>query len=269
MKTSFKTEVSNIKNYLKKKLNKNIVKGIQKVRYARSINRISDNSITEFEIVKQLVKSGDTVVDVGANMGIYTKLLSGLVGVNGKVYSIEPIPYTFDILTYIVTKLKLNQVTLYNYAISNFDGFLNMEIPRGENGLENYYTAKIIDSSWESKYQTVIVQTRTLEGVLSNEDKISFIKLDVEGHEYECLLGGANIIDKYKPSLFIEIWGDPDESNSAAHRTMKFLEDYGYRPFIYDDNKLRNRKLHETKNDYFFLTEEHISILRQRSNLLT
>lgn len=267
MGVSLKTEVSIFKNYLKKILNKDIVKGIQKVRYARSIDRISEDSVTEFEVVKQLVNSGDTVVDVGANMGIYSKLLSNLVGLNGRVLSIEPIPYTYEILTYIVGKLKLNNVKLYNYAISNFDGFLNMEIPKGENGLENYYTAKIINPSEESTYQTVKVQAKTLVSALVNEEKISFIKLDVEGHEFECLQGGAKIIDKYKPSLFIEIWGDPDESNSAAHRTMKFLKEYGYTPFIYEDNKLRKRKLHETKNDYFFLTEGHVNVLKQRSSI--
>jgi FkbM family methyltransferase len=230
--------------------------------------KVSDNSVLEFALIQKLVKKDNIVVDVGSNVGLYTKYLSDLVGINGKVISIEPIPYTFGILSHTVAKLKLNNVKLYNCAVSNQESFLNMVIPKNENGLEDYYLAKIIEPAKATKFDTVEVQTKTLDNILFEEGKISFIKCDVEGHEYRCLQGGVRVIENNKPALFIEIWEDLDEPNSAAHRTMIFLEEYGYYPYIYNKNVLRRRKIHETSNDYFFLTEEHITMLKHQSIIL-
>jgi len=58
----------------------------------RVLKALTDASELDFKVVKTLVAPGDSVVDIGANIGVYTKYLSDLLGNQGRVYSIEPVP---------------------------------------------------------------------------------------------------------------------------------------------------------------------------------
>ena len=76
----------------------------------------------ELGILNQFIKPGDTVLDIGANFGVYTHEFSKLVGSEGKVYSFEPIPETYGRLCYCVDKLNLNNVEVFDVALSDRDG---------------------------------------------------------------------------------------------------------------------------------------------------
>jgi tRNA A58 N-methylase Trm61 len=100
-----------IKGFILSILPDKILQAIKKVHYARALSAVSEGDEVDFKIIKQLVNPGDYVADIGANYGVYTKYLSELVGRDGCVYSIEPIPLTFEILYSNVKKLGLNQQT--------------------------------------------------------------------------------------------------------------------------------------------------------------
>lgn len=76
-----------------------------------------------------MVSNGDAVVDTGASIGVYTKLLSELVGTGGRVWSFEPLAETFDFLSNNVRALGLQNVGVVNCAVSDQDGTENMVIP--------------------------------------------------------------------------------------------------------------------------------------------
>src|SRR5271165_2635246 len=80
-------------------------------------------------LVKSLVRAGDFVIDIGASIGGYTKFLSRIVGTSGHVCSFEPNPPIFDFLSHNVKKLKLNNVELFNSALSNKEGTTSIAIP--------------------------------------------------------------------------------------------------------------------------------------------
>ena len=92
----------------------------------------------DLKVVEHLIKPGDSVVDIGANTGLYTKRMSELVGRDGRVFSIEPVPLTFDILGFNVGKLGLTNVELINCAISDTNGSVIVEVPLYESGEENF-----------------------------------------------------------------------------------------------------------------------------------
>src|SRR5271165_4867406 len=93
--------------------------------------------------VKSLARPGDSVMDIGASIGDYTKFLSEIVGPSGRVYSFEPNPPIFDFLSHNVRKLRLNNVELFNTALSDKKGSASIVIPRYRWGSECHYDATL------------------------------------------------------------------------------------------------------------------------------
>ncbi len=73
----------------------------------------------EVEPIKCFIRPGDSVIDLGANIGWYTAVLSKLVGERGKVYAVEPIPGTYTLLLSVIKKLGLTNVVSFNCAVSD------------------------------------------------------------------------------------------------------------------------------------------------------
>ena len=99
----------------------------------------------EFLILGSIISAGDWVVDVGANVGHDTKSFSDLVGPQGRVIAVEPVPETFELLSANVLLFQHSNVTLLNIAASDKLGVSGMRIPRFATGLNNYYQANLSD----------------------------------------------------------------------------------------------------------------------------
>jgi len=175
---------------------------IKKVYFVRALRFSSEKDEPDFKIVRHLVNPGNFVVDIGANIGIYTKYLSELVGSSGRVYSLEPVPNTFAILSSNMKKLGLRNVALINCAISDAQGSAQMEIPRYTSGGENYYQARIVSEISSCSSRHVSVKIKTIDSLFSElKYDVCFIKCDVEGHELECIIGGY-IVDPKSRTIF-------------------------------------------------------------------
>lgn len=218
----------------------------------------------ELALLPKLVTEGYHVIDIGANYGIYTHMLSKLVGETGKVFSVEPTPYTREILTENVTSYGLQNVDILQYALSDAAGTLEMYVPRFATGGQNYYKARIGHAS-EADHQRYEVDVSTLDAEFATSDvPISFVKMDVEGHELKCLQGGKYFIERFHPVWLMEISGDLDESGSPAHQVVEIMKSHGYTVYVLtDDLCLRERETGEQRVNYFMLTEEHITALQQ------
>lgn len=153
----------------------------------------------EFFIVDQLIEAGDWVIDVGANVGHYTKRFSDLVASQGRVIAIEPVPYTFALLAANVSLFKYSNVTLLNLAASNRTAVVGIEIPDFESGLKNYYEAMVTDQLPDD-HQVLSVALDSL--VLDH--RIRLIKIDAEGHDPLVLDGMERILARDHPTLIIE-----------------------------------------------------------------
>src|SRR5580704_3915250 len=149
---------------------------LKKIHYAKALRAASENGEPDLKIVRHLVRPGNHVIDIGANFGLYTKFLSELVEPNGRVYSIEPIPLTYEILTSNLRRLKLRNVEPFNLAISEDEGEVCMEIPRYASGGENFYEARIVEPSKAESFRTVGVDSRPLDVLFGHLRNIDFIK---------------------------------------------------------------------------------------------
>lgn len=254
-----------IKSIFKKNLPGPIVELITKSRY---IKEVRGHNIPEFTVIRNLIKPGDVVLDLGANFGWYTKFMAEIVQSEGKVFSIEPVPLNYKVLDGIVHSLHLRNVKTLHCAISDNNGIQTMAVPLTGSGEENLYEAKIVEVNGTSDVHTIEVETRTLDSLFGDlAQKIEFIKCDVEGHELKCLKGAEKIIEKFHPAWMIEVWGDPDDVLSQGFQTFQLLSESGYQAYIYDGKYLSKRKTGDRQVDYFFLTPSHIERL-EGANLI-
>jgi FkbM family methyltransferase len=169
----------------------------------------------EYAILDSLISPDDWVIDIGANIGHYTKRFSELVGVRGRIIAIEPVPETFMILTSNMQVYKFNNVSLFNIAASDKTEIVGMNIPSYDNGLRNYYEAHITGLE-----ASLTVMSIPLD-YLSIPHSVSLIKIDAEGHELAVLRGMKALLERDHPTLIIE---------TGSGIVADYLAQFGYCP---------------------------------------
>jgi FkbM family methyltransferase len=231
---------------------------LKRRHYLRTIRTTPYEHEPDLVLVKSLVKPGDLVLDIGANIGLYTRWLSEWVGGNGQVVSIEPVPETFSFLEHNLAQLALNNTLALECAISDSDRQAVMEIPEYSTGGQNYYQARIVAERIGHGLQSFFVETRSLDSLIDEVGRYpTFIKCDVEGHELECIRGATRIISEGRPSWLIEVSGDPTEKGSRAGIVFSLLEAAGYSAFRFDGTTLVPYTPGDQSTNYFFLTDRH------------
>ena len=216
----------------------------------------------EVEPIKCFILPGDSAIDLGANIGWYSTVLSRLVGESGKVYAVEPIPETFSLLSAVVKTLGLNNVELFNCAVSDKDGSAVMEIPKHGYGGPNYYMASIVAGQpAKPSLERVEVPLRSLDSLLPGglAKAVTFIKCDVEGHELAVFKGAVKFFEKTKPAMMIEVTGTPEMQDAPDHEFHTIMKGHGYVPYWFDGKNLRKRVKGHWSVNYFFLQSNHLA----------
>ena len=172
---------------------------------------------------------GATVLDIGANKGIYTYWMSKKVGKTGKVYAFEPQPELGDFLNDLCASFRLTNVEIVNQGLSDRPGDFTMfrnKVGAGGATLES----KFLHKSNSDSLQKVEVTVTTLDDFFQSRsvDRLDFIKCDVEGHELSVFKGGKNTLSKHKPTLLFECHHKDAQEKSL----FAFLEELGYRGFF-------------------------------------
>jgi FkbM family methyltransferase len=272
MKASIANSVINtvlpgeVRRKLKHMLPRAASRAIEKARYLSAMREGTDSYEPEMSIIHTLFKRGDCVADLGASVGWYTRFFAGLVGPEGLVCSCEPNAENFEVLTYIKKKLRLDNVNLFNVAVSNASGTATMIIPRNEDTGEpdTYRTQVVSATSGAAGDDAITVQTSKLDDLTRRT--FAFIKCDVEGHEFDVLGGAASVLAS-GPAWMIEVWGHPDK-DPKAKETFALMASTGYSAYILDETEtaLRERKPGEegVRGNYFFLQAKHLPLLDLR-----
>ena len=236
--------------------------------YYRVFARSVEKAEPDRAVALALVEEGDTVVDVGANIGVYTSAFSDRVSSSGTVLSLEPVPDTFKYLSYNVRRKRAANVVLMNVAASDKATTVTMHIPRKKSGVEYLYRARIDpmgdvadESEWSREVRDVTVLTDTLDNLLASYGRIAFIKCDVEGHELECVRGTVNLIQRYSPALLVELSDNITQPGSKAAQ-IKAILGSSYSTWELIDNQLISVRGDATGCNVFFLTADHIERLR-------
>lgn len=168
----------------------------------------------DFEILGDFLRDGDWVIDVGANVGHYTKRLSELVGRTGRVIALEPVPSTFSLLASNMQAFGTSNITLLNAAASDRLEVVGMTIPIFESGLQNLYQAHLSQAGASS----VTTLTLPLDS-LQISQKVALVKIDAEGHEEHVLEGMKELLKASMPVLIVE---------TGSVGLIEKLKSYGY-----------------------------------------
>lgn len=173
----------------------------------------------------QLVKKGDTVIDIGANLGYYTCPLADLVGEQGKVYAVEPVPVIFSVLKRNVGKRK--NVELLNYALGEEERAI--EMANDSVAAVGYFgTGRNFVSEGELSKDAVrfTAQMRRGSELFKGVEKIDFIKCDIEGYERVVLPEMRPLIERHHPMVLVETDGE------SRQQIIRMFTELGYSAYM-------------------------------------
>lgn len=229
---------------------------IRKAHYHRKLRRASPDQEMDLALALRLLQPGDAAVDVGANFGLYTRFFAEAVGPAGCVYAIEPIPPTFNVLRHNLEQLGLRNVTAINAAVSDRAATVVMVVPHLD-GADNFYRAQIAnDQDPEGKSRRFIIQAQPLDQLIPRDVPVALLKVDVEGHELQCMRGALGLIHMWAPALLVEANGDPDSAQGSLE-LFQMLRHLGYEAYVAANAQLVRRKPGERATNYFFLQARH------------
>jgi FkbM family methyltransferase len=146
------------------------------------------------QLVKELLRPGMVVAEVGANLGYYLLIEASLIGPKGKIYAVEPVPANFDILNKnIALNHYKDRVESYLLAISDENGVAKIATRPGSNQatmfLDRTQLSELGVRSLRDVRKVFDVRTATLDDFLDGKRPVDFIRMDVEGHELHLIKG--------------------------------------------------------------------------------
>jgi len=188
------------------------------------------------------LKKGDTFVDIGSNIGIYTGFIPQVVGQEGKIIAFEPIKRLYQQNLKSIERNKYKNVILYNDACSDRVGTNKIYLTAFSLGSSAISPSELqreryaIDEEYFETITTVIG-----DDILLKEAHIDFIKIDVEGHEYAVLLGIQKTLEKFRPKMILEF--SPLFTPETTEKIIELLEPLYTHTFIIEDRiRCRNTK---------------------------
>ena len=147
------------------------------------------------KLMRFLLRPGDTFVDVGANVGYYSVLASGLVGRTGTVLAIEPQPPALSMLALNATR-RDSPITVVSVAASDETGAAQLWVrPEGD-------TSSL---SPGGPATPTSVPLETLDHLCAELPRVTLLKIDVEGHELQVLRGARTTISRHRPWICFEL----------------------------------------------------------------
>jgi len=176
----------------------------------------------------KLLNEGDTFVDLGANEGYFSIIGGKIVGKKGRVISIEPQTRLQNIINKNIKLNRISNVELFQLCISNKVGkeviYLSPELNTGSSGVLKKQKYKVATEN---------VDSMTLEDLIDKLQikKVNLIKIDIEGSEYEAILGSKKLFeDKIIKNIALELHPKfLKKRNLDIDHIVNFLNEAGYK----------------------------------------
>jgi len=214
----------------------------------------------ELFLIKDLIKKDDICFDIGSYHGEYIYQIEKYTNPKN-IYAFEPIKSQYKVL-----KKLFKKSNIFNIALSDSKKNAKIKVPILNDGQISFTRSKLnkeIVEDNEVNFLSYNISCDTLDNFCINNkiDMINFIKIDVEGSEFDILKGGYNTLKKFKPIMIIEI-EDRHHQNDRINEIFKFIDSIGYEIKFFDlisfDFKSidlfsisKNQKIEDIKTDKY------------------
>jgi FkbM family methyltransferase len=174
-------------------------------------------------VVREVLRSGDTFVDVGANLGFFTAMAASLVGATGRVVAIEPMDKNLQLIHAAVRRNRFLQVEIMPYAVSDLPGQVMMSTGVGTSN------GQIVGSVEDASTLPLFAQAKKLDDLLSKLPSLDVLKIDIEGYELRALRGFEVGLARHRPLLLTEFHPKCMRENAGIEPAeyVAFLFAYG------------------------------------------
>jgi len=206
--------------------------------------------------IKKLIKNGDHIIDIGANLGYYSRLFAKLAGPRGKVHCVEPVILFRKILTINTTGFP--NVSIIPYALGEEDNkLIEMGIPKSNKYLRHGLT-RVLDENEKGLFEFTFSEKMYKPAtVFRNMKQCDYIKCDVEGYEIHIIPHLGFLLELFHPIIQIEI--EPVNRKEISD----FLAPFSYRPFYLSGGFLYavTEERGESNGDLFFVPKERMKLV--------
>jgi FkbM family methyltransferase len=168
----------------------------------------ADYESENFAFLKSCCTTGAVIMDIGAHIGLFSAISAKISGSKGKVFAFEPAPNTLPVLNQTIRINKLEElIEPVNQAMGKDTGTVTFFISDEEADNSN----SLVSYKEDRKLNGVLVEVNTIDNFVASQkiDQLDFIKIDVEGAEYDTLLGGINVFRNLKPCVILAIHPEP------------------------------------------------------------
>ncbi len=207
-----------------------------KVRYLfRALKARYRDQKLEIGLALALIRRGDLVADVGANKGAYVYWLRKAVGREGAVLAFEPQPRLASYLESIRIRMGWKNVEIQRIALSDEAGFQTLHVPGGGISPGASLESSVLS---ETEGETFECRVERLDDQLRGRKRVTFLKIDVEGHELSVFRGGIETIRRDAPVILFEC----ERRHLTRHgmgEVFDYLKSLGYTGFFLTKRMLR------------------------------
>ncbi len=161
-----------------------------------------------FELLAHNCKPGAVIIDIGAHIGLFSVIAAQVAGEKGKVYAFEPAPSTYALLQKTVSINHAAQsIETFQKAVGKESGKITFFISDDQADNSN----SLVQYKEDRSLHGIDVAVTSIDNFVQekNISKLDFIKIDVEGAEYDTLQGAVHTLKNLKPVCIVAIHPEP------------------------------------------------------------
>lgn len=212
-----------------------------------------------------VVRPGSVCLDAGAAAGLYSLVLSRLVGPSGQVHSIEPLRFAHPMWRRVLGAQERRNVRQHWIALGAEPGTGVMSVPFGRRvpvtgrSFLTGRSAGLGPNAEFTRHEEVPVAVDTIDALIARIGltRLDFIKIDVEGAELHVLHGGERSVDEFRPAILVEI----EARHTARYQyatgdIVGWLKQRGYRMYTWQAGWQETKEVSALRRNYLFRPDQ-------------
>lgn len=193
------------------------------VVFAQAIDQLISTGVIEsrsyephvMEHFAKVLRAGAYVLDIGANIGLFTMKAAAIVGEQGRVIAVEPMPWNHRSLYAGIVRNGFKTVEVLPFAASDRAGLITAICASdSSNGIVGVRSA--------GNSEELYVPTQRLDDILATLSRLDVVKIDIEGHEPVAWRGMRSLLEKHRPSVFSEF--SPIAMRNLGNDPLDYLQ---------------------------------------------